>query len=899
MLQRSATIVASPALTLSAGRCKINAYRHASMAIRSPPKWPLTKTKYATHKIPFAYAIDPPGYADAAMHRKAFCVAPRKTLFRGSVPAFPGARWCCSPPIAACLIAGWSLPALFVFGAACFKGHTINCPSDLLMLPGFHTAPESSPAEQVKNDTTLMDLVQLAAPAREFMAQEYRHGRIPVWNPYIFCGAPFAVANKFSPFELLYVAFPVPQILIWMQLAQSVVMGLGTYLFLNRSLAVSRPAAVLGSVLSPYLGFLTVWQGFTGLTASVCCLPWLLNFTDAAFRRPFSNAVSCLALSTTFAVVCGATDITALVLVTAGLRMLWNCAASCNLKRIRAGAISTTAGWILGLSIASPHLLPLLEYSGSGARMAQRSAGAEERPPIGMEALWQLVVPEFFGGSRALVPYLGPAGNMAESTGGAYLGLATLLCITLCMPLFKGWRRELLFWIPVALLGLSWQIDFPGVVSLQRLWPLNMLSWNRWVFITAFTQLVLAALAFDAFTQKPIGRIYARGAAVAVLSVAVIMLVVHQVPSADFFEPLQIEMARRVGLGASAEHIRNMLVEWRRGWGIAAGACFALAGSFLLESTSNGRKTIAAGTLVLALCLEPVMFARLQRRVAPAHTYFPRVPLFAALRSLPPGRILGVQCLPPNLAQPWHLRDVRGYDAVDPKNITRLLRLAACRDDNSPEYARTQWLVPALAPTTDGSMRLSPILDMLNVRYVVLPSKPLFSDVPIMEGDGFWILENKRVMPRSFVPRNVVPASDEHALEMMSSLDFDPAAVAYTELGTVRVSHSEGNVTIDADNAVYLRMTAAMHRPGVVVISDSWHPDWTVRVDGIAATPLRLNTAVRGVHVAAGRHEIVWEYRPHTMLRTAWLAGISLLACLAWLMIDFIRKPRGDRPTLG
>jgi hypothetical protein len=776
---------------------------------------------------------------------------------------------------------GWSLPALFVFGAECFSGHTINCPSDLLMLPGFHTPIDFSRPDQVRNDTALVDLVQIAAPTREFMAEEYRHHRIPVWNPSIFCGAPFAIANKFSPFELLYVAFPAPQTLVWMQLAQSVVMGLGTYLFLRRSLVVSRPAAVVGSVLSPNLGFLTVWQGFTSLTASVCCLPWLLYFTDSAFRRPLSRAVCGLALSTAMAVVCGAADITALVLVTAGLRLLWHCAAAGNVGRVGAGALSTAAGWTLGLLIASPHLLPLLEYSGTGARMVERSAGAEVRPPIGIEALWQVVVPEFFGGSRPLLPYLGRGINMPESTGGAYLGLAAILCIALGMPLLKGRRRELLFWIPVAILGLGWQIDLPVIVSIERLWPLNMLSWNRAVFMTAFSQLILVSLVFDAFGRGSAGNRHFLRAAAAALCVAVLSGILYQWPPGNYPEWLRITSERRADVGANGEQIPSILLEWRRGWTIASGACFALAGSFLLRWIPQCGKTFSNAALLLALFLEPVMFARVQRRTAPAETYFSEVAVLRALQALPPGRILGVYSLPPNLAQPWRLADVRGYDAVDPMNITRLLSLTACQPNRSPNYARTQWMEPLLLHTPDGSMRLPPILDMLNVRYVVHSSKPSVSDIPILEGDGFWILENNRALPRAFVPKDVIPASDDRALAMLSNHDFEPAAVAYSEPSTDRVSNAEGVVTIEAENTTSVRMKASMSRSGVVVLSDSWHPDWTVAVDGKAATPLRLNTAVRGVSVPAGKHEILWEYRPHTMLRTAPFAGVALLACLA------------------
>lgn len=801
-------------------------------------------------------------------------------------------------PIPLWLLLGWVLPSVLVFGIACFTGDTINCPSDLLMLPGFHTPADNSASGQVANDIAMMDLIQIAPPAREFMAEEYRNGRIPLWNPYIFCGTPFAIPTKFSPFELLYVAFPVPQTLVWMQLAQNIFIGLGTYKFLRHGLNTTLPSAMFGSALAPFLGFLTVWQGFTGLTAAVCCLPWILWLTDAAFRQPLGRAMSGLAGITAMAVLCGAADITALVLVTSGLRMLWNCCLAQNFDHVRRGVLSATIGWTLGLMIASPFLIPLLQYSGSGARMMERSEGSEERPPVGIEAGWQLIVPEYFGGSRPLLPYLGKAGNMPESSAGAYMGSAALFCSVFFLPLLKGRWQELLFWIPVAILGLSWQLNLPVIVSIERLWPLNMLSWSRWVFITAFSQLVLVSLVFDAFLkQVPYHRSYLRGATIAAFTVAIISIVMYFWPPGEYRTILRTLVERQAIFGKSMEAVPSMLTEWNRGWAVVAVASVLVAVSVLLYSLPSSRKTIACTLLLLAVSLEPIFFARLQRRVAPTDTYFPEVTTLKAMQTLPPGRILGVQCLPPNLAQMWHLRDVRGYDAVDPLLVTRLLLRSANPNFRSPKYARTQHMVPLVDQATDGTMRLPPILNMLNVRYVVLTSEPAVSDKPVLEGDGYWILENQNALPRCFVPKAVRSAKDESALAIMAKPSFDPSAVAFSEADGIRTSSAEGQVTIEDENPIRIRMKAAMSAPGIVVLSDSWSPDWKVSVNGKAAVPLRINTAIRGVEVPAGSHEVVWEYRPASMLRLAPISGISFTVCLAWCFAPFLNLWRKQQTS--
>ena len=87
----------------------------------------------------------------------------------------------------------------------------------------------------------------------------------------------------------------------------------------------------------------------------------------------------------------------------------------------------------LGFLLASPHLLPLLEYAKTGSRMMQRSEGQEERPPVGLAALPQVVLPDIYGTRKRTAHFSPPAqgipeGNLLESASAAYAGvLATLL----------------------------------------------------------------------------------------------------------------------------------------------------------------------------------------------------------------------------------------------------------------------------------------------------------------------------------------------------------------------------------------------------------------------------------------------------------------------------------------
>ena len=88
------------------------------------------------------------------------------------------------------------------------------------------------------------DMIYHSEPARRFAAAEIRAGRLPMWTPWNFAGAPF-VWPKFSPFLAMESCTESPFVLPWSQMVVAIMAGLGAYLFCLRVLGVGFwPAAV-------------------------------------------------------------------------------------------------------------------------------------------------------------------------------------------------------------------------------------------------------------------------------------------------------------------------------------------------------------------------------------------------------------------------------------------------------------------------------------------------------------------------------------------------------------------------------------------------------------------------------------------------------------------------------
>ncbi len=84
--------------------------------------------------------------------------------------------------------------------------------------------------------------------------------------------------------------------------------------------------------------------------------------------------------------------------------------------------------------------------------------------------------------------------------------------------------------------------------------------------------------------------------------------------------------------------------------------------------------------------------------------YYPRLPALEFIQRSSPGRVLGIECLPPKLLESHQLRDIRGYDGVDPLAYVQLLSLSYDPQRTAaPEYARSMWYFPEFRePATQG-----------------------------------------------------------------------------------------------------------------------------------------------------------------------------------------------------
>ena len=826
--------------------------------------------------------------------------------------AEPRSRWA----RAAVLVAGIVATQVLLYGPS-LSGQKILLPLDILKLPRFYLPITPETKGYVALDGTLSDEIISIELRRRYAAREVRQGRLPLWNPYNYCGAPFIAANNtavFSPFRLVDYLFPSPVTIAWVQLLKSLVGGIGAYWFFRRAIGVSFWPAVVAAWSFPLIGFLILWRGYPPSFVAVW-LPWLLLATDATVRRPGGLGTIGLAVATALLLVSGHAGVAAHALLASGAYALVACIDAYGRQSIawqRLGVVvALLLGWGLGFLLSAPQNLPTIEYLAHSRRVARREAGRVEFPSVGPAALPLLVCPYFYGSWQRGSLYIAPGGHYEQGiyhapnarSEEAAMGYAGLIMTLLAAPWAFWSRRHRVMsigWLAIGLFALSHTLGIPGLALLFRVFPLRLLQNNRFVFVTAFAVLALGAIGLEVLLRRwrfPNDAV--RGQATAQASPRAASGAVFCEPVPRWFwvpcvttivglgawclvrivvwpEPI-VRLSLAPGIPAAAAATIRMW--FARNYAFSALFCALAVAGWAVVLLPHWRRAWMPAVGAALLVGEMVFNAwGVNPQVSPA-LYYPRLPALEALHDAPPGRICGWNCLPACLNQTHDLYDIRGYDGAGPRHLMELferceLWVDGRRVDNHNTHG-SQWFIPPLN---------SPILDMLNLRYRIYRGTPPPEVKPRFIAPDYWVRESKTCLPRVYVPARYERETDpQKTLGRLSQPDFDARQLALVA-GNVEPPQQRvrGRATLVEEEPQRLVIDVEMETPGLVVLADLWYPGWQATYNGQPIDIFRTNHALRGMLVPAGAGRLELRYKPPTFYVGLWLFAAALLGLVMW-----------------
>lgn len=710
--------------------------------------------------------------------------------------------------------------------------------------------PDYEPANRL-----LMDPVLQFQPWLEFNRAELRAGRLPLWNPFVGCGAPHLANGQsavFDPFHAIAYFGTLPQALATMAAARLWVAGLGMFL-LAHTWGLGAWGRWFAGLTFPFCGFLVAWLLYPVANVAIW-MPWVVLATEGVLARPSRGRVAGLAVATACLLLGGHIQTAAHVLLACAGYVAWRRVTSRLGPPLPSRRVVTwIAGVALGVGLAAIQVVPLGFYLSRspvwGDRLVEKEAFGSLGRPRFLEAVCT-ALPYAYGSQRRGHPHLAPAlgvQNLNESAGG-FAGLATLIWLA---PLGWSGRRaspRAGFLGGLALVGAAGAFGIPPIANGLRAVPvMDVIDHRRLTLWVGFGLVLLGGVGLDRLAESrpsrrwqlwgacwAAGAFVLLGGALAVARAGPRLLpraLEHYARSAASRPGSDPDLPRR----RAERQVHNVVTYLPRYYALAAGQAIVLAG--LLATLRRGRcrpGRIRVGLLLLTLTDLLAFGYGLNPAIPPADDR-PEVELVARLRRdvPPPARLLAIgDELPPNLFMRYGLIDCRNYDSIE---ATRSL----------------DWLDPLYEPepgrpsrtsrrtvTWAGVVRALERLRRAGVAAVV-------ADEPPPEG----VFRRVERVGRAWVAW--------------------PGGAAEVPAGP-----HPGEIRIDAASAGDDRR---------VVVPVTFDPGWAASVDGRVAVvePDPDGGAFLAVRLPPGTHRLTLRYDPPEVRASIATSGLSLAVVVA------------------
>jgi len=745
------------------------------------------------------------------------------------------------------------------------------------------------------------DLNRQFIPWGLYAQERLRSGGWPLWNPHLACGQPLYAnhqAGLTNPLVLLcYYLFPGMSAFTAIFFLIFAFAGLGMYAYI-RILGLGRWPALLSAVTYQFiLGYIPVLDT---LIVEKALFPFLLYSVERLVRAPAGKggwwallSVVFLALVQTSCHVQEAVFISYLI----GPYILF---AAGGPDAFCKGKVWSTIGgrFLLALGIYIPALilglvqnLPTWEFY----RLSTRSVGFEEQVVSATELesnlSWiqslMIAYPRLFGDylkqNMPLEHYLLNYG---------YVGIVTLIA-----GIFSGWvgttRRQVWFWRITALIffiSLIWNwFYFVVLCSL----PLFRVSLQKPFSPLFFSLIVLAANGF-AFLLDPkpkdssgnrhfgYGSIFITATAIGLGGLYLYSIILPE----QLFTSEQSYAFGQMAIGAVYGAIAFFIASifWRH---------VNTARTDAERQKKKNRGIALAAFALLAVILIDLWPVKAHfNPFVDADRLYHRTETTDLLQSRlawEPGDPDGPyrfgrswkEILPPNTGMVYGLDDMGGYDsnlvgryaelltAVDPSLLVGVHYI------ESPRYRESFE---------------NPLWNMLGVKYVLAHRGHLGQFEPSEQWRHVYLgevllMENRNALPRVHIVDNVQYARhDTQALLIARNLDPAIEAVVIREDGppdetdSTDTDSTPGTAVITEYKPERVTVSATCDHRSLLCFYDTWYPGWTVTVDGERAELECVNYAFKGVFIDAGEHEVVFAYRPQSLL-------FGILGSIAGLII--------------
>jgi hypothetical protein len=763
-------------------------------------------------------------------------------------------------------------------------GYTL-LPSDLydsLTLPFSRRFSPQSASNHFVSDAILQFY-----PYKMYLRDAWLHGRFAFWNPYILCGYPQyaeTMATNFDVLNSLLVVLPMPFGFFVYAMAPLFIAGMGMW-WLARGYGVRIWIARLAAIAFMLNGlfFTHLYPHF--IPGSFCWIPFLVLFLKRRIDGGGLRMIGLASVACALAWLGGNIQTAAFVVVVAALFVF--CYPSAT--RLWSRLISLGSVLLLAFLLSLVMWAPTLELFYHVTREGVVASTSLVRPYSLLQRVLTLPLLLTF-----LVPTVGTVANgfSLYNLIGAYTidFNASIGFFAILFGVWGGIRyRSDASFRPFLIIAMC-------ALLLPIATPLYHYLYHRFFIALVFGLVMLMALTLERSFGADQDRIalarFGKRAATIAGSVSVLLFIVACALTFahEWIEPAAESWVRSHMAGSAfadgntqwmSDRLTHTLDAFSLGswtlWMTLLGLGIAAAGARRLPG--DERRSLILLVLGTAIQLLTFAFAWMPIPNAAQYPIFPKTAVTDSL-SGSTSRVFvdrhlytGHQYLFLNNSNiQYGIAEVSGFESLLPRSFYVAF---SARADTIPPL---------------------PLLSALGVGRIVTGDWVSLHDSSLSQQsiDGLNIYTIHRDHERVWLAPSAIISDDSSTLRTLFSAAYDRKIVMINDpvqLSPLPTSDLIGSVAITTDDPEHLSIRASASRECYMVLSDTWYPGWTARVDGVDRPITRANFAMRAIRIPAGSHTIEMTFEPLSW-KIGWIGSLAALAIAIVLIATGPQKHR-------
>jgi len=719
------------------------------------------------------------------------------------------------------------------------------------------------------------DIVSIYYHFKDFLNFSLFNGQgLPLWDPYIFSGMPF-IANPesaiFSPFNILYLIFPVSFAFGFSSFINTFLIGTFTYLF-AKLIKISKISSLLSAVIMMFSGpfIILIFPGHTYILDTITWFPILLYIFEVSFLKNKLIYSVFAGFVLGFIGVAGHIQPGVYGFLTAFSYLVLRIIVSRDKSKIKILLLPILSS-IIAFFIFEIQLIPLFELFMVSDRAGGVSYIFASDFSLPLKQLIGFILPNFFG-NPVINNYWGRS-NFWSTCG--YLGV-----IPLILTIFAIYKGKNIFTYIFSILGIFALLFSLGKYSIVFPFFYNFVPFfndfrvpARFLYIYAFSLAILSGIGFDKLIKLKrtlllwLGKIFL----ITGLFFITLTLIFNFIPQKiSYFERYLLNSSYAIGISRElifSQIIQDLFIFW---------IIIILFSAFLILKSKY--RTNFLNYFLIFLVISNLWFYWQGYYTTKAlENVFPKQEVIEQIKKdSSTFRVFDQTGLLISDLEYARLENVLGISAALSSTYREFFHLTGAHSDSKYDVFIDIKKITNLIP-----------LKLLNVKYLITKQN-IENDSLNLKLKGINNLyEITDTLPRVYVIPNGVTVKDtKEALQNIKDGKFDlKSTILIEDYPSFSGDQIYKEIAIKNRSSDKIILNTFSSKRGFLVLSEIYYPGWKAFDNSKELKIYKGDGLVRVLPLSSGTHNIKFVYDPLSYTYGKYISIISVLLIIVFIYL--------------